>query len=196
MAFNCPHCNQEISDSQIPEMRTFVRHEGRVKGVQFAAVVQLLSLIVGVGIFIYVSRSMFSTFGALGDNMKAYQPIQSAKVDAGRMEKVADGIVIFTSITNPDKRAFNNPQFQLNFFDSEKKFIDQCQVMSVTKVAGGETQNLKLKCGVVVAGQNPGFPLPTLEAATIERAATFELKFLQAMPDYLALGAETGAVPE
>ena len=190
MAFNCPHCQQEISDAQIPELRTFVRHEGKVQGVQFAAVVQLLSLIVGVGLFFYVSSSLFSTFGSLGENLKAYQPIQSANVEPGRMEKVADGIVIFASIQNPDKRALTNPQFQLNFFDSEKKFIDQCQVTSVTKVAGGERQNLKLKCGVSVGTPNVGFAIPNLEAATIERAASFELKFLQAMPDYLALGAE------
>ncbi len=151
----------------------------------------LLSLVVGVGLFFYVSSSMFSTFGSIGDNMKAYQPIKVAKVEPGRMEKGADGIVILTSLNNPDKRAFNNPQFQIDFYDSEKKFIDQCQVMTITKVGPAETQNLKLKCNVGVAGPNPALGSAMIEASTLARATSFELKFLQAMPDYLALGAES-----
>lgn len=187
MAFNCPHCQQEIADSQMPELRTFVRHEGQVKGVQLAAVVQLLSLIAGLGVFFYISRTVMGSFN---DNMKAYQPIEAATVEPGRMEKVADGIVIFTAIRNPDKRAFSNPQFQINFFDKERKFIDQCQVTSMTKVGVGETQNLKLKCGIATTGPTPGYVLPTLESGTIERADSFELKFLQAAPDFLGLAAE------
>ena len=58
----------------------------------------------------------------------------------------------------------------------------------MTKVAGGETQHIKLKCGIVSTGTTPGFPIPMLEAATPGRAESYELKFLQAMPDYMNLG--------
>lgn len=140
--------------------------EGKQTTTDLAKVIGLIFLLalVGVGVTQLMAKLfMSSTMEMMGTGFGQFGLESGLIISHHKQRKIEHGVVILAQVENTGEKAWSSISVEVELFDKQGEFVDECSSYLNRKLKQGEQENLKIKCGGCKDN-----PLPAFDHYTIQ----------------------------
>lgn len=78
---------------------------------------------------------------------KRFSPDAGLRIKSHRKRPIQNGIEILAEVENAGKETWSSVSIEVELFDGQEKFVDECSSYVRGKIAPNEVKNTKVRCG-------------------------------------------------